>query len=1341
MGQDCQHTMIDTASVDEADCIAIAQLDPSTSSSGKAVEGIVTLIWPYSISNQTFSILLAEPDFRLRRQRGQVRVQFRGSSAKTLADNNVQSGDHVKLSLLHCQWEKDETASGTPGRGIEWELRFEGRVVIKIQREDQEPINLDINHPEPSPERQIHSPPPHELSSQSLFPSTPTAFPAVPSRLQSWTTPAFLKRDRLSGNSFFGSDYDPFDEDDFRDNSRRKKTKFGRASNQWRFKEQDSSPESATRSISPATEPSAVNVAQDSSIEDQARIAEPLALENNNIERYEKQAEDHVTSHEHLVDAGVQVDDSLMSQPTPGSRTHDAATNPIEPSKSRSPTPEHYYSRTGRSEAEVPENLESAEVRGDTTTPLNKPIPSASAETDSLDQGAEDIAHDNAAKSPQSSQGRPPRLGPPRSSLQDGQRNLVELNEAAEAQNPVEVQDLPRIEADGAASHTKIDRYYIEGSVSDRLSRDERSASPVVDNSDLIGAQQESEPAARVTSPEEPQDCGFSRLTAAEHGLVTSLSTKGTEAAEIPDPQPQEPSPKVFDQTDMVIDRGSTEAVPELHVTQSQAVVIVKDEQTTATTSLAVNEIIMTLPDKQADSAFLRRSGKSSQSLSRSPEQVVTFYAQPSHHDPSDDDDEVRRQIVIGSVESEFEEDAQAQSSSPGMFGASDNEGEESSEEDFTMDDESRGYRADPKSDEGGLFSESEADNYYEDDIPSAKVFKNNTEDTQGDDNQVMAAPPRSSAVQIITIDDSDEDFVDVAQSETDGAIVSMSPGTSRQSPAMDSLLPKQKGGSPMPSSPPALPDTIPDSQAAVEVGKPGPEVESALPEAEEVNISSPSIARSIPESESREDPEELAEGAEAKAEFRAASISPEILLDNYLDPRLKNKVLTPSDTQPQNALSQASHISPQSLRETHDLPTPQLTQKGSSDILLPATLRHSSPSVRSSSSPASEAAPSLLSHRDESSGLIDQDPVGYLLKLKDKDKALNATKTSPRSRRVSNIPPSVSTWFAPKRSSEVVPDSRSPSPGEDENSYTSSSEDEADEEEEEEEIPSSSIARPYKPPKSKPLFQHRSSNAPLATSTPPAGLRTSHAYYSPLSNLPSHFNATTSTLSIILASTPIARANFGPRDYHTTLFLTDPSSLQENRNSQSFNSFQTNNLNTSAFTIARLFRPARLSLPYKPKQGDIILLRSCAVTSYSRTASLLSSNSSAWALFSHGHSEPVISGPPVEFGAEERGYVRGLWEWWEQLDGVVKEGVLEAVDERVKKMEEKEEREKTKGLRLKGMGLRLAPGMGKGKGSERHELRDGKEWSDDFEMPKTPRKGKGVRHELRDGKAWVDEE
>ena len=59
-------------------------------------------------------------------------MQFRGSSAKALARCDVQSGDHVDLTLSHAQWEKEESASGTPGRGIEWELRFGERVVLQV---------------------------------------------------------------------------------------------------------------------------------------------------------------------------------------------------------------------------------------------------------------------------------------------------------------------------------------------------------------------------------------------------------------------------------------------------------------------------------------------------------------------------------------------------------------------------------------------------------------------------------------------------------------------------------------------------------------------------------------------------------------------------------------------------------------------------------------------------------------------------------------------------------------------------------------------------------------------------------------------------------------------------------------------------------------------------------------------------------------------------------------------------------------------------------------------------------------------------------------------------------
>lgn len=126
-------TMTEPAEADAPGSIAIAQLDPSIDASGKGVEGIVTLIWPYSVSNRTFSILLAEPDFRLRRQRGQVRVHFQGSSAKAVAECNLQSGDHLILNLLGVLWERAESVSATPGRGIEWELRFREQITLRVR--------------------------------------------------------------------------------------------------------------------------------------------------------------------------------------------------------------------------------------------------------------------------------------------------------------------------------------------------------------------------------------------------------------------------------------------------------------------------------------------------------------------------------------------------------------------------------------------------------------------------------------------------------------------------------------------------------------------------------------------------------------------------------------------------------------------------------------------------------------------------------------------------------------------------------------------------------------------------------------------------------------------------------------------------------------------------------------------------------------------------------------------------------------------------------------------------------------------------------------------------------
>lgn len=112
--------------------ISIAQLQPSIQTERSHIVGIVALIWPYSSSQKNTSLLLVEPDFRLRRERGQVHVIFFGSSAKALAVSNIKIGDEVLLNLDGVEWVKEAIAPKTAGRGVEWALQFRDRLVLEV---------------------------------------------------------------------------------------------------------------------------------------------------------------------------------------------------------------------------------------------------------------------------------------------------------------------------------------------------------------------------------------------------------------------------------------------------------------------------------------------------------------------------------------------------------------------------------------------------------------------------------------------------------------------------------------------------------------------------------------------------------------------------------------------------------------------------------------------------------------------------------------------------------------------------------------------------------------------------------------------------------------------------------------------------------------------------------------------------------------------------------------------------------------------------------------------------------------------------------------------------------
>jgi hypothetical protein len=115
--------------------VPIAQLSPDLAQpSQKFIVAVVTLIWPYSSSNKSLSLLLAEPDARLRRPNGQVKATFHGRVAQKIAESHVGIRDIVQLSLANSKFVSNEAAKQTPGWSIAWGAHFEDAVSLEVSK-------------------------------------------------------------------------------------------------------------------------------------------------------------------------------------------------------------------------------------------------------------------------------------------------------------------------------------------------------------------------------------------------------------------------------------------------------------------------------------------------------------------------------------------------------------------------------------------------------------------------------------------------------------------------------------------------------------------------------------------------------------------------------------------------------------------------------------------------------------------------------------------------------------------------------------------------------------------------------------------------------------------------------------------------------------------------------------------------------------------------------------------------------------------------------------------------------------------------------------------------------
>ncbi|KAH8702134.1 hypothetical protein BGW36DRAFT_356273 [Talaromyces proteolyticus] len=207
--------------------VPVAQLSPDLEHPAQhSFQAVVTLVWPFSSSNRAFSLLLAEPDYRLRQQSGQVRVTFCGGCAEEVARIRVGIGDKLTLSLEGAQWIENKNANSTPGRSIGWEIQFTNRVKLEAFRHAQKIAAVDIDYPEPQNDSTILATP--TRGDYGLTDSL-----AWKDR---WETPAFLRKRRLSSESPLRTGFGLLEEKDgYILGKGRKRPRFSFPSNGWRL--------------------------------------------------------------------------------------------------------------------------------------------------------------------------------------------------------------------------------------------------------------------------------------------------------------------------------------------------------------------------------------------------------------------------------------------------------------------------------------------------------------------------------------------------------------------------------------------------------------------------------------------------------------------------------------------------------------------------------------------------------------------------------------------------------------------------------------------------------------------------------------------------------------------------------------------------------------------------------------------------------------------------------------------------------------------------------------------------------------------------------------------------
>ena len=269
--------------LDSLEAVPIARLNPDIPSiDSHVVHALITLTWPYNSIKKCVAFRAAEPDFRLRQDNGQVRIQLHGPAARAVADSGLGSGDELILSLEGAGWVAEEQPSRLSGSGIKWQLNFKDKLRLLVSG-DQETLKLSfggnlntnciyqatfaedgghklIDIPAESHKYSAEPLSQHEAMSPECEKTPDTGLDTCSNSVRNrfndvldgeYSSPAYLKRQRLSHGSLFEGSWE---EDGGIVGKGRKRIRFGYQRTSWRLTSQ-SPPEEPEPEPRPRSQP------------------------------------------------------------------------------------------------------------------------------------------------------------------------------------------------------------------------------------------------------------------------------------------------------------------------------------------------------------------------------------------------------------------------------------------------------------------------------------------------------------------------------------------------------------------------------------------------------------------------------------------------------------------------------------------------------------------------------------------------------------------------------------------------------------------------------------------------------------------------------------------------------------------------------------------------------------------------------------------------------------------------------------------------------------------------------------------------------------------------------